>query len=385
MRRLLLCGACVLAAAVLYAFTRTAAALLFLCAAALLPIAALLSARLCADGVSVLLHIPTGIQKGIPVGCKLSIENRSVVPIARVEMTLTIRNTLTGCEEALLLEFPAEPRRKREVDFVFESAFCGQLVIQCEELRVFDFLGMRGIRRSAGIREKRVVPPETFPARVTLTGGENPRGNSEIFSVSRKGSNYSEPLQLRDYVEGDSLKQIHWKLTQKLDRYIVAEPSAELERALLILWDDGKLPKDAPPQVADALAESLVSVCISLAEDEIPFCAAWRHGETGDIVLKEVNAVEDIYDVASGILCTSAGDAGDTLVRELLHELGGKTYPSIACFSYRTPTELIASAQSSNVTAFICAAVGGELDDADGDCYLFSPENYSGVLRDVTV
>ncbi|MCL2121809.1 MAG: DUF58 domain-containing protein [Clostridiales bacterium] len=399
-------------------FTRTNTALFLLCASVLTPCAALGLAMLAADKARIALRVPTGLRKGESAQCAVCIEIDAMFPFVYLAMTLSARNTLTGQKSLFPLIFPALRRGKREIRFIFSSAYCGQFIFSCEEFRVFDFLGLWGFRKQTEIQEKRVAPPDTFPLHVALSGGEAPPGGGEVFSVPRKGQDKTEPFQIRDYVEGDGIKQIHWKLTMKFGRYIVTDPSLEIERALLILWDGGQVPAYAPPSVPDALAESFASLCIALSEEDIPYSVGWIDGETGAAELKDVSSMDDIYDVIPGVM----GARGtQTPTEDFLLALDGKKYPMVAYFSYLGPDDPEGLASIGRVTSFLCKYDGAGLDSTgraasdigmenspgmgaaadagkrgspaayagasgfDGAAWQFTPQNYKSVLRDVHI
>ena len=72
--------------------------------------------------------------------------------------------------------------------------------------------------------------------------------------MNKKGSDYSETFQLREYVPGDSIKQIHWKLSEKLDKLVVREASLPVQKSTLVFWD--KYAENGfSPEEADAMAE----------------------------------------------------------------------------------------------------------------------------------
>ena len=415
-----------------------------MCAAVLFPAAAILLAVLGADGVSALLNIPAIIQKGKPVNCSLLIENRSLIPVYGFELKLRVCNTLTGSEKTVTLYRSIAPHSQDSVDITLESTHCGQYLISCDEFRIYDFLGLRGIRKRVEIKEKRVVPPETFSMQLKLSDAESSQGNGESFTLYRKGQDLSEPFQFRDYTVGDSPRQVHWKLSQKLDRYIVSDPSMESTRELVILWDSDSFSSSTSPKIPDALAESLVSMCLALAEDEIPHCVVWKSSETGDIVLKDVDTPDDVYDVMSGILSTNARDTKKAenvrihkknkyrkkfesnryskdhdvaekhrnlkdsgnyenlehteslehskiaLISEFLHEFSLREYSKLVYFSNRLPAELHSQLEAK-ATAFLCAQSYDEtypvngIDTSDIDCIIFSPDNYRSVMQSIVI
>lgn len=61
--------------------------------------------------------------------------------------------------------------------------------------------------------------------------------DSDTSSPDRRGSDLTEPFRLREYAPGDSLRQIHWKLSSKLDRLVIREPGMPAARTLLVFWD----------------------------------------------------------------------------------------------------------------------------------------------------
>jgi hypothetical protein len=426
--RQLRCGFCIIAAAALYVFARSAASLYLLCACILLPLASLALGAAAACGADISLHIPAALRKGEAAPCAVRFRSRSPVPIACIEAAILVRNTLTGQQASFPFAFPAAPRDRKDIPFVFESAHCGQYLFSCDIFLAYDFLGLHGFRRQSGILEKRVATPELFGLQVTLSGAESPPGGGEVFSVQRKGQDHTEPFQIRDYAEGDSLKQIHWKLTQKLGKYIVTDPSLELELALLLLWDGGERPRGLPPRAPDALAEAFVSACIALAEDSVPYSVAWRSGDNGDIMLRDVGSMDDLYDVVPGIMCaggTGAGNmgagitcagstgegnagnvasaagtgirtgsstynaagsfgGGEPIIPAFLEKYDGKRYPMTAYFAYREAAVPEGSGLG-RLTQFLC--VDGIMGEAVGDdsCIVFTPANYKNVLRDIVL
>ena len=388
MSRCILCAVFIALSGILYAFTFSTAALLLLGASVILPAAALLTARLSAGAVSVSLQLPADIRKKEPAQCILAIKNRSFLPVSRAELELTVENAFIGSRQSFRFSYPVGSYESREETFLFEADCCGRISFTCSGMRICDFLGLWGFRRNVEIEEQRLVFPEAFSTRVTLTGGEEPGEGSEILSLFRKGHNMSEPLQIREYAEGDRMKQIHWKLTQRMGRYMVTEPSLELHRALLMLWAGEEIPSGVSPRVPDTLAEAFTSVCLSLAEEEIAFDAAWKSGETDDIAVQYIGSAEDVFDAVANILC-----GGTTISRseEPVQEYGAQEherYPLVAYFSCRTRKDLLPLADAERTAAFICTADGEEAEeeeDAEHMRWLFSPENCESVLRGITI
>lgn len=377
----------IIAAIVLYLCTRTGASLLFLCAVVLLLLVALIFGAMSKGGVKVYLDIPAALQKNISAQCVLRLKNRLPIPIGRVDVAINVLNALTGRKEQILISTPVAPFERKEMAFAFESEHCGQFSFSVDDISVYDILGLRGIHTAFKLREKRAVPPDLFPANVKLIGGEMKSGSGESISLPVKGQDRTEIFQIREYIEGDSPKQVHWKLSQKFGRYMVTDPSLELEQALLILWDSGPLTDRTSASIPDALAEAILSLCLSLSEDSIPHSIAWKNISSGEIIIKEVSSNEDVYEVVPGVL-SSGPCGGESLIPEFLHALKERSYPLIAYFSSETPKELEALSQMAKVTAFICRDTYVEQGDSGANEYAtltFTPDSYQKVLTDAEI
>jgi uncharacterized protein (DUF58 family) len=358
-----------------WAYVGSNASLAVLIAVILLPIASLLLTFLAARSVSVRLFLPAAPQKSAVASCGLEVKNASILPLARVRTELAVVNQLTGEESSLPVECSVSPRSTKRVDFDFDTDYCGRFRFSSAETRVYDFFGLAGSGKKVSLREKRTVLPETFPMVITLSGSETPLGD-DVLNLNKKGSDYSEPFQIRDYVEGDSVKQIHWKLSSKFDKYIVTDPSVALERALLVFWDKSV---SAAPAVADTLAEAVMSFCLSLAEQEIPYSLALGGGESP---IKDITATEDLEGAVHQLL--KSQEQGDG-IPELLQMIGGRHYPMIALFTPQVTKEIRELAAIGSVTVFLCSETGEGESVGDLNSYVFSPADYKTALRDVTV
>ena len=80
-------------------------------------------------------------------------------------------------------------------------------------------------------------------------------------------------------------------MTAKTDRLIVREPGLPLQRSLLVFWD--KTASAAlTPDAADALAESVSSVCQSLSEQGYDYQLGWPEGGTAGFA--EAGSTEEL-------------------------------------------------------------------------------------------
>ena len=110
---------------------------------------------------------------------------------------------------------------------------CGGLVITPARARAYDYLGLFRKRVKKVETCTVVVRPQTVPMEVP------PDLDRFLARAWRPkfGGGYSEIHELRLYRPGDSLNQVHWKLSAKTGKLILREPM-EPQRGLMLLTMD---------------------------------------------------------------------------------------------------------------------------------------------------
>lgn len=123
-------------------------------------------------------------------------------------------------------------------------------------------------------RETEIRSTETtlvFP-RVRRLGpvGRRSLGRLQEYSRTDRRGEFEE---LREYVPGDPLRDIHWKTTAKRDELVVTEFAAETDVASV------SVAAGANADGADAMAEATASVVLSLVADGVPVELSLPRGE----------------------------------------------------------------------------------------------------------
>ena len=213
----LLAAAC---CALAFAFTHAGAALAALCVPVLAALAGFVVLR-CSRLPALSLRLPAGGRKDGEIAGEIVASRRAP---GRVLCRIEVRNDLTG----ETTEFFAEER------FSFRAEHCGRLTVRIRRAWLLGLPGLfaRKIRTDAAAHV--TVLPDTFPASVHVTMPEVQSPDSDTSSPDRRGSDLTEPFRLREYAPGDSLRQIHWKLSSKLDRLVIREPGMPAARTLLV-------------------------------------------------------------------------------------------------------------------------------------------------------
>lgn len=175
---------------------------------------------------------------------------------------------------------------------------CGQLTFRPENARVYDYLGLFWL----GVSKRGTGSMVVRPAPIAMK--EPPQLEQYISNAWRPkpGGGFSENHELRQYRPGDSLNQIHWKLTAKTGKYIIREAmEPEKNRVLLNIQLQGT------PAQLDVKFGKLLFMSKHLLDMGLPHEIRALTG--GGVERLKVDSETSLYQAVDRLLgCTAAPD-----------------------------------------------------------------------------
>ena len=301
--------------------------------------------------------IPTTAAKGTACAGSLRLENGAWLPAAKLCCRMGLVNDLTGEEETVEFLSGVGPRGSCSRAFSLESGRCGRIYVHVRSVKLMDCFGLFSVDVPMKAAARITVLPELFPCGVIL---DPVSAVSDESTDARRGDDRAEVFQLREYQNGDDIRQIHWKLSSKLDELILRESSRSVSRSLLVFWDKRY---ETAPENMDAMAEVTASVCQGLCGSGTAFDLCWTDGEE-----LELHRIRDFDSLLRSIpaLVTRAGhaDCGEPNVEEY-----GRVIRITA-----DPPEAVGGDQT---VWLVCADAGPD----HGGSILFSSQNYSQKLE----
>ena len=179
---------------------------------------------------SLLVSLPAMLSARASVRCAGILEKHmEEVPnfhlVCRFPLSLTrgkirVRRTITG--ESWILK----PKEKLPTDH------CGQLVCQPEKLMIYDYLALFRLK----VTKKKSTSVIVRPDRISMDAPPDLDRHLSRSWKPKPGGGFSENHELRLYRPGDSLNQVHWKLTAKTGKLVVREAmEPQLGRMLLTM------------------------------------------------------------------------------------------------------------------------------------------------------
>ena len=230
--------------------------------------------------VGVHLAIPSYGEKEEKLSGNIYIHNESWLPMLSGRVFLRVKKALTGETEQFSMEIKMPARKDGKVTFQIDADYMGFLEITILRTELYSFFGcMKKVTYSNLVKEVMILPRTTelhFPI-------ENSGIACSFFDEAeggRKGNGPGEYFGIRPYVDGDSMKQIHWKLTGKTDEYMVKEVEVPMMRMPLIFLETRVEQVDAG--MIDGLLEAFFSISQHMAQEGQKHCLCWYDGKTNE-------------------------------------------------------------------------------------------------------
>lgn len=218
------------------------------------------------------LHVQCQVQAFCRMGQKIAVHfelsRDSRLPLGAVGIQAVFENILYG--ETKEVSIWLQPGEEQEMSFVYlwEAKDCGNLKTHVFSLECRDLLGLFAIKRPVDILQETLVYPRKLHLNTELFQKPETKNFGEIYDPYKKGQDVSEVSSLRDYVPGDAMNSIHWKLSGKLDRLIVREFGKPSHYNTLILYEMMKKFGDweVPRTYNNAVLALTVSLSLSMLE-----------------------------------------------------------------------------------------------------------------------
>ena len=201
---------------------------------------------------------------------------------------IEIRNAMFAEAECLRFLLPVSGRETK-YELPYTPQQCGRLTVGCRSLKVMDLLRLFSVPVESFPAVQTIIHPHRVQVQVELTRETvgSPRG--EGLMLNRKGSDASEMFDIREYVPGDDVRTIHWKLSGKAGELIVRQPSDPSHYNIAMLPDFGLQADGKPTTAAERSAAAAYGAAVgaALVRQGVGFCMVLPG--PGGLELCEVN------------------------------------------------------------------------------------------------
>ena len=221
------------------------------------------------------------------------INNPTFFPFLRIEVTLQISSAFRPNDETEVLVLPVLSKNKNTYHFLIDYKKIGCYEIHCLHCKVYDYLHFFTFERECSAKtEVHILPTEQID--FSINESYYSEGFEEFEDVSGKGFTNADLNNIREYIPGDRLQKIHWKLSGKLQKLMVKESSQGAMHCFIVL---AELFLQSPTEVSDTLdstIENAYAVCMELYKLQEPFFFSVYSIQREDFLIFQIETKDDL-------------------------------------------------------------------------------------------
>jgi len=214
------------------------------------------------------------IACGDRVPLEFRMDNPCWYPVLDSQIQLHIRNSFLENKNTLSLSMPVRIHGKTKLRLPLELTDLGRFEFEADQICLQDLLGIVRFKRKIQVDQEIYSIPygekeEGFPASQYLAGARETEESKE------RGNDFSEISEIRKYIPGDRIRDIHWKLSAKEDELMVKQRVSVAGSELVLVLNFDRTKELLKKELSYAYGVGLTFVDL-----QQPVCfLAWNSGK----------------------------------------------------------------------------------------------------------
>ncbi len=236
----------------------------------------------------------------------VSITNKSPIPLTFCRVRFRVRGINKSQKERrksvkrkIVAMCPPRGSVIREVRL--NCPHCQVISVEMTKIYVFDFLRIFRIRKKLNHTASIVVLPKITQQedieKISAVMGE---GEDTLYSTVKAGNDPTEIFSIREYVGGDKIRNIHWKLSSKKSELMVKDYGLPLANNDTIVIDifGGKLKRKTKLALMDSLFDMLYGLVCAMTRRGFGFNVCYMKDR---FIAKRIETQNDINNMFADI------------------------------------------------------------------------------------
>lgn len=186
----------------------------------------------------------------------------------------------------------------------------GEQIVTIDNIWTMDFLRLFKKHLDKQYKDMIVIYPPREDVVLHLSRKSQSSFLNEGINQNSKGDDYSEIYDFKEYVPGDDIRKIHWKLSGKLDKLIVKQGTSSSNYELILIPCIG-LNNSSNKEINSSLT-IFSSISENLIESNVPFCVLLPI--ENEMKLIEVNNLNEFKNMLGMWMCSSLIDDTNKLL-----------------------------------------------------------------------
>lgn len=202
------------------------------------------------------------------------VKNSGKLPITWVEAKIHYMDSDGENYKSLKLSGMVEAKGEVQLEAYLRTVNCGIATVTLESVSITDYFGVFSGKCQSDHTKKEIyiLPWTHVPMAETL---------AEVGDFAGKyGEDVYETYDIREFRDGDDIRQIHWKLTAKMDILLVREYLKTSESGVMIRLDMEKKKEDVlSREQVDLFLDKAASLSWEILKWGVSHFVVWNHGE----------------------------------------------------------------------------------------------------------
>lgn len=280
--------------------------------------------------------------RGDTASVNLCLKNSTPLVCPKVTAQVFISDYFNTTEAASEAVFTVDSRCSVDFGFDVDMAHVGVYTAGVRDIRLFGLLGLHSVKLDAGHSISVTVLPQIKQAEDNLSDIHPTDSSNARKFLENDGFDYTG---VREYVYGDSMKNIHWKLSAHTQTLMTEIRETGLQSDMTVVLDTvtEKYPAEVMLKVNDALVETAAALCNEAFAKEIDYRLIYADKD-GTAAVITPRSTEDYVSLIKNIAPIRSNAKNDDAAALMAEEqkMRGQTANVVVCTSRITDEMLTA-------------------------------------------
>lgn len=257
------------------------------------------------------------MHKGEEFLVRFQLLNPTFLGVMNCQAEITVTNLLYGTTRLHSIRIPIRAKKGQTVTYPVTVSKCGNIEFRIQKVVLGDFLGLTAFQKEFPEPYVAIVlPKEQVDIETDLNGYT--LGMEEVEESTKKGTDFSEVQDVREYQPGDKMQNIHWKLSVKKDILMVKERVSMSSRQLFLLielHDNGN-------GLLEEVFDCTYGIVKFMHQNQLPVSLVWWSQKMQELMIWKADIPEQLEEGFRMMFYEELYDE-QTLGREMLQAIRG--------------------------------------------------------------
>lgn len=261
--------------------------------------------------------------RGEKLKINIEVANNSYLVVSDFYVVVEYRYNNTGKKYENIHKISVGSQDKTELCDEVRLINVGELTVDCEKSYIYDPLRLFRfkIRKNDENRKILVMPVLNEPDYYALYNPLDDVSDATEYSKKKKGEDSSEIFDVRNYIQGDALNRVHWKLSAKEEELLVKEFSLPISSSNCILVELHRPENEDARFNLNGIFELVYAIGNLACVKEKKFKLAFYSVQSENLQVFDVLSYEELVEIIRNLIKEKAYEGNLALENYLVSDI----------------------------------------------------------------